>query len=74
MEKNQKKYYLDKDYIITITVMKYRTVSAFLREYGISRTRFYEILNAGYVGKEAAAVEALRKKLEIKKELLWLKK
>lgn len=71
MRKEPKKHYLDKDYIIQNIVIKYRTVSAFVREYGISRTRFYEILNAGYVKKDAAAVVALSNYLKISQNIIW---
>lgn len=70
---NKPKHYLDKDYIIQNIVVKYRTVSAFVREYGISRTRLYEILNAGYVKKNAIAVVALSKYLKLPQNAIWRK-
>ena len=73
MEKNPNKHYLDKDYILTMVAYRYRTVSAFLKEYGTSRSRFYEILNTGYVSKNRPAVEKLRKLLGVREGYLWEK-
>ena len=71
MSKKLIKHHLDKDYIVKTISFKYRTISAFLREYKISRTRFYEILNAEYVKKDAPAVNALCEFLSLPKHLAW---
>ena len=71
MKDRKTKHYLDKDYIFQNIFIKYRTVAAFTRAYGISRTRFYEILNTEYVKKNSAAVVRLCDFLKISINVVW---
>lgn len=64
-------YTLKKELILATVCYLYRTVSKYCKEAGISRTRFYKILNREYVGKNSKAVEKLRSDLGLPAGVIW---
>ena len=72
MEKTVK-WSLNKDLVLGSIAWKYRTVSAYCRKAGISRVRFYAILNRIYVSKDSVAVRKLKDDLDLNENLLWVR-
>lgn len=63
---------LDKDKVIRLVNFKYGSVKQYAKENGISRVRFYQIINEPHLSKDAESLQKLASNLEVSIETILL--
>lgn len=56
---------LDRDKVIRLINFKYGSVKQYAKEHGISRVRFYQILNEPHLSKDVECLQKLASNLEV---------
>ena len=56
---------LDKDKVIRLVNFKYGSVKQYAKEQGISRVRFYQILNEPHLSKDVECLQILASNLKV---------
>ena len=56
---------LDRDKVIRLVNFKYGSVKQYAKEHGISRVRFYQILNEPHLSKDVECLQNLASNLEV---------
>ena len=63
---------LDKEKVIRLVNFKYGSVKKYAKENGISRVRFYQILNEPHLSKDAESLQKLASNLQVSIETILL--
>ena len=63
---------LNKDKVIRLVNFKYGSVSKYAKEKGISRMRFYQIINEPHLTKDAECLQKLASNLDVSIETILL--
>ena len=61
---------VNKEKVVRLAKYKYGTISAFCEKLGVSRMRFYEVINSPHLSKESYALEKMSKALGVKVEYI----
>ena len=63
---------LDRDKVIRLVNFKYGSVKQYAKEHGISRVRFYQILNEPHLSKNVESLQKLASNLDVSIETILL--
>ena len=63
---------LDKEKVIRLVNFKYGSVKKYAKEHGISRVRFYQILNEPHLSKNVESLQKLASNLDVSIETILL--